>query len=49
MKPAQNVEAELRSKFETFLSSRTEAGGTRPITNREREELFKEFQQWQRR
>jgi len=49
MKPAENVEAELRSKFESFLSSRSEASGTRPLTNREREELFKEFQQWQRR
>ena len=49
MKPAQNVEAELRSKFESFLSSRAEVSGTRSLTNREREELFKEFQQWQRR
>ena len=49
MKPAQNVDAELRSKFESFLSSRAEVSGTRPLTNREREELFKEFQQWQRR
>ena len=45
MKPAQN-EAALRSKFDTFLSSRAAANS---LTNRDREELFNQFLKWQGR
>jgi TRAP-type uncharacterized transport system substrate-binding protein len=45
--------AQLQSQFDSFLSSRPGAaastGGTRAATNTEREALFKEFLQWQRR
>jgi hypothetical protein len=44
---------QLQSQFDAFLSARPGAaastGGTRSATNAEREALFKEFLQWQRR
>jgi hypothetical protein len=42
------TEARLQTKFEAFLNSRNAGGNARPVAS-ERESLFKEFLEWQRR
>jgi hypothetical protein len=50
MAPAQATEqSKLRADFETFLETRAGAGKGRIPTSGEREALFNEFVQWQRR
>jgi TRAP-type uncharacterized transport system substrate-binding protein len=49
LKVAADEQAQLRSQFEAFLTSRAEALGVRAVTSRDREALFTEFLQWQRR
>ena len=43
---ATSEEEQTRSKFEGFLVQR---GGTKPLTAQDREALFKDFQDWQKR
>jgi hypothetical protein len=37
------------ARFNAFLDSRAEATGNRALTSREREALFRQFLEWQRR
>ena len=42
---SSSEDVQTRSKFESFLVQR---GGTKPLTARDREALFKDFQNWQK-
>ena len=41
--------SQVRAQFDAFLDSRTGASGPRTLTSSEREALFKQFLEWQRR
>ena len=41
--------SQVRAQFDAFLDSRAGASGPRTLTSSEREALFKQFLEWQRR
>jgi TRAP-type uncharacterized transport system substrate-binding protein len=41
--------SQVRARFDAFLDSRADAAGNRALTSREREALFRQFLEWQRR
>jgi TRAP-type uncharacterized transport system substrate-binding protein len=45
----QKEKEQLRSKFETFVTSQRSGRGGSPLTSQEREALFNEFVRWQQR
>ena len=41
--------SQVRARFDAFLDTRADAAGNRALTSREREALFRQFLEWQRR